>query len=287
MTVTATRVNERVGERAVAGRAAVPGLGRPGVRRPGLLVLGIVLMLGSIVAFTALYARAGRQLAVLVAAKDLAPGTRIDPGDLAVARVVPSSAIAGIPATEESTVVGRIARLLIPRGSVLVTSDLAGTATSSSREAVVGVALGLGQLPASGLAPGARVAVVFTGPDGSPLSDAEVAGVGSGASSTTAGTLGPEQGSGPSTPSQGGQSAASEVPLGSAGNASSPPLLPTLLEPGDVVVNDALVVDERVPASDTGAADTTVVSLEVPADTAPVVAAAAAAKQIALVEEAP
>jgi hypothetical protein len=106
--------------------------------------------------------RAGDRAAVLAVAQNVPVGTTITASDLTVAHVAEDSALSPIRASDESSVVGQVAAVGLPAGSLLVRSDLTATAIPAAGTQLIGVAVKPGQLPARPLVAGDKVLVAET-----------------------------------------------------------------------------------------------------------------------------
>ena len=144
--------------------------------RPLLAAASSVLVLVCGAVFTTAYLRAAHEQSVLALSQDVAQGSVVLSADLTVARVGISGALAPLPASAVGSVLGRRAAVALERGSLLVSGDLVSSGGPPSGQDVVGVALKVGQLPASGVSPGTLVDVVLTGPPGAPVTDASSLG---------------------------------------------------------------------------------------------------------------
>ncbi len=93
-------------------------------RRRALLLAGLALLLGGLAAAdvanreAALRERIGRPVAVVVAARDVAPGTLLRPGDLAL-RTLPARYAPGFAFVRAGELAGRRVAVALPRGSVI------------------------------------------------------------------------------------------------------------------------------------------------------------------------
>lgn len=96
---------------------------------------------------------------VLVARGTIVVGQQITAEDLAVAKVA-SDGVTVIGADQADAVIGRFASALIPPGRLIDPDMLGGSSLLSSDKAAVGVPLGTGRYPASGLETGDLVQVV-------------------------------------------------------------------------------------------------------------------------------
>jgi hypothetical protein len=198
--------------------------------------------------FAALYLRAGHLVPVLAVAHAVPEGQVIESNDLETLRVSPTPGLNAIPARDVDRVIGRSATELLEPGTLVAQSDLSEGDPIPPGSAVVGVAFSLSQLPAGGVAVGEDVDVILTGQRNAPDSE--------GSSDPTA-----------TTPDAGG--------AGMAG------------VPGSILVGDAEVVQSSLPSASSSDDDAAVVSLEVPANVGPSIAAASAAGQVALIVVSP
>jgi SAF domain len=137
----------------------------PGRRRrtPELLV-GVLLVVGWILA-TVLLVTAGRdRTPVLALAGDVARGQVIREADLSTVYVGSDSSIAHLTEGEADEVVGRAALTDLGAGTVLTPELVAAPAeVLESGDATVGLSLEAGQVPSLRMAPGDRVSVVAAG----------------------------------------------------------------------------------------------------------------------------
>jgi hypothetical protein len=126
-----------------------------------LAVLGVLLCFLGALVFGALHLRLDHRATVLALGRPVAAGQVIHESDLREVRVS-ADGLDSIAAADRSTVVGHVAAVPLVTGSLLVRSELGSAASIQSGQAVVGLALKEGQLPA-GLRPGDHVLVVDTG----------------------------------------------------------------------------------------------------------------------------
>ena len=210
-----------------------------------MAVASLSLVVTCAATFTLLYLRSMKSVAVIGVAREVPEGQSVEAVDLKQVNVSLSSGLDTIPVSQASAVLGRRASVTLVAGTVLAPSELGATDELRAGEAIVGVDLKPGMLPASGVAPGQTVQVLLTGPSGSPVTG--------------------------ESPTSGDSGSASQESEGSSASLSA-----------DVITN-ALVVGVDDEPDDSGSGDV-VVSVEVPEDDAPLVADASAASQAALVE---
>jgi hypothetical protein len=136
------------------------GLGTAKRSVPMALVGVAAVVLGALLAL-ALYTSVDRRQAVLAVRRPVAAGQVIAPEDLRQVRVSTADGITPVPVSRSATVVGKSAAVALVPGT-LITSDHVGAPSSlQAGQAIVGVALKVGQAPAA-LPPGTRVQVVTT-----------------------------------------------------------------------------------------------------------------------------
>jgi hypothetical protein len=131
-------------------------------RRPAYVALGVALAAAGGVMTATLVARTGDRVEVLAVAQNVPVGSTITAADLTVAHVAADSALSPVRAGDESSVVGQVATVGLPAGSLLVRTDLTPTALPAAGQQLVGVAVKPGQLPARALTAGDRVLVAQT-----------------------------------------------------------------------------------------------------------------------------
>jgi hypothetical protein len=140
---------------------SAPAEAKPRRRLPASVV-GVGLAVASLGVFVYLTPQAVRSSRVLVVAHPVAPGAVVGLRDLKIVALSVPKGLEVVPATQEATVIGEVARAELVPGSLLAPGELG---PSSAAPSLVGVALKAGQYP-PGLAPGQRVEVVVTPPVG-------------------------------------------------------------------------------------------------------------------------
>lgn len=224
-------------------------------RRPLLGAASLALLALCTALFSSLYVRAGNQMSVLEVTHEIPVGSSVLQDDLGITRLSMAPGTSFIPANQIDSVVGRKASVALVPGGLLVRGDLTDSYSPPSGSALVGVAIKPGQEPASGVEPGDTVDVLLTGAPGDP-----VAAVGNAMAE-----------SGSTAPSSSASSSDQVSPNTTAGSVLAP---------------DSQVLDvEPVPSS--SGSDGVVVSLLVPSTLAPLVSAASAAQQAAIILVAP
>ncbi len=147
---------------APATPLAAPRLVAPGRRRPAVWGLGLALVMagGAVAAATTM--AAGDRAAVLSVVRPVDAGTVIEARDLGEARVAPDPMLDPIPADQRDRVLGQVAGVDLRPGTLLTPSQLEERAIPGADQALVGVALDPGRLPARRLQRGDRVLAVVT-----------------------------------------------------------------------------------------------------------------------------
>jgi hypothetical protein len=254
----------------------------PRRRRPMLAAASAVAVFASVGLFARLYSSADHQASVLVVTRTVQEGQELTAADLGQTPVAVGTGVDSIPVADAPEVLGRVASVTVLSGSLLTLGDVSSVPPIAAGDAVVGLALKQGQLPAGGLGPGDQVMVVETGAPGSPL-DSFVGPSSSPPSSSSSSS----PSSSPSSTSSPSVNSSSDV-NGSAGEPSIGGSLSG--SPSDsgggasgVLVPDATVFNTANPGTESSSDATELVSLELAGSVAPAVSAAAAADQVSLV----
>lgn len=152
--------------RARAAAAAAPR--DPVRRRWGRIGAGVAAALLGAWVFAALYLSADDTREVLVVAEGVERLESIERSDLRVVSLPTNSDVQTVPASRLNDLVGRIAATDLAAGSLLADGQLVpvGERLVAADEAVVGVLVGPGDAPATGLDRGAAVSVVVRPPAG-------------------------------------------------------------------------------------------------------------------------
>jgi len=128
-----------------------------------LALASLALVTLCVALFTSIYLHAGSRESVLAVAHNVPRGHVITSGDLSVVRISSSPGLAPVSVDDVRNIVGRIAAVPLLRGTLFTVDDLTRTGGVARGEAIVGVALKAGQLPAQGVADGDTVDVILTG----------------------------------------------------------------------------------------------------------------------------
>ncbi len=129
----------------------------------GLLGLAIALMAVFALATAGLVLGVAKAKPVLALARDVAIGQQITAADLRTVYINSDPGLAPIPATKQTSVVGRYALTNLTAGTLLTDRALAETALPGDGQQLVGISLKPGRVP-PGLKPGAKVVLVATAP---------------------------------------------------------------------------------------------------------------------------
>jgi Flp pilus assembly protein CpaB len=147
---------------AASGRAAAPAPAGPRGRRRNwaLAVLGGLVVVVCTAGFAVGWAHAGDRQPVLALARPVAAGQVLTAADLTVVRAGISGPVSLVPASQETTVAGRMAAVPLPAGALLVPGDV-GLPELPAGQQELGVALKPGQYPPD-LSAGQTVDVLST-----------------------------------------------------------------------------------------------------------------------------
>ncbi|MFD9356442.1 SAF domain-containing protein [Streptomyces sp. NPDC060031] len=109
-----------------------------------------------------LFTASGERSAVLVVARDVPVGAAITDADIAPASLALDPAVKAVPVAKKSGLVGQRAAVALKAGSLLSPGQVTNASLVKTGDQLVGVALKPSQMPASRLAPGQRVLIVWT-----------------------------------------------------------------------------------------------------------------------------
>jgi SAF domain len=157
-----------------------------------MALASVVVVFVSIAGFAELYASANHQVAVLIVTQTIEQGQRVSGNDLGQTSADISGGVTPIPVSQASLLSGKRAAVTIPAGSLLTAGDVTVSPSIPAGDAVVGLALKPGQLPASGVEPGDRVMIIQTAAPGTPLVTPNSTGSASGGSGASTGVLVPQ-----------------------------------------------------------------------------------------------
>ncbi|MFI6688400.1 SAF domain-containing protein [Streptomyces sp. NPDC050485] len=134
-------------------------------RRP--VVVGAGLALAAVGALVAVWQvdEAGNRVSVIALAHDVKAGETVKKGDLVVAQVAPDPALAPVPVSRSSDIVGKTAASDLPKGTLVTDASVrVGSPVARGRD-TVGILAKPGQLPAQQLHSGDTVMLVHTPQD--------------------------------------------------------------------------------------------------------------------------
>ena len=145
-------------DRPPTSAATTPGVF--GRRRSRITMVGVLLaIVGGLMAWFA-YAQATQGVEVIATARHIAYGARITEADVQPVEIPAGSTLRVTAWSDLQTVVGQVATTDLPPGA-LVSPDAVGAARRPARgEAIVGLPIGAGRLPVSGLLPRDVVEIV-------------------------------------------------------------------------------------------------------------------------------
>jgi hypothetical protein len=147
-----------------SGQAAGQVLAAPGRRRSSRhMLLGAVLVLAFSLIFYVTALRTDPRTAVLALARAVPAGHALTDADLMVARIVPDSALAIVPATQRVQVIGRTTTMPLAAYSLLSPQELGPGAWPPAGSSVIAVAVKAGRMP-TGVNAGAQVTVLVLPP---------------------------------------------------------------------------------------------------------------------------
>jgi hypothetical protein len=127
----------------------------------GLALAVICVVLGGLVVMVGVEAFAKRD-AVLVVAKAIPVGSTIDASDVTTASITSDPALRPIPASDRSSVIGKVALVELRPGTLITRDELGSSDGFGSGQVLVPLPLKQDQVPARGLSPGESVMIVAT-----------------------------------------------------------------------------------------------------------------------------
>jgi SAF domain len=159
--------------RSAAAPAPAPGspaaelASKPGLRmrphRPMRALAGALVVVASVVAALALYARIGERTNVLAVSRDVLAGEQIGDSDLKVVSISSDDGIPTIPASQRSAIVGQYARVRVLSGSLLSADSVQPRPIVDPERVLMSVVVPAGLVPV-GLREQSRVVLVVTPP---------------------------------------------------------------------------------------------------------------------------
>lgn len=142
-----------------------PGSG-PGTSRSRVpeIALGVLVLVVSALAALWLFQSSSDRTGVLALAGPVERGEVVTAEDLVTVEIAADEAIAVTRPGDVAGVVGRVALVDLPAGSLITSSQVASADEVEVGEGVVGLRLEAGQVPALRLTPGTTVSVLLTPP---------------------------------------------------------------------------------------------------------------------------
>ena len=128
--------------------------------RLSLVLFGALIVLVGAVAGVQVAARVDDRVSVLALARAVKAGQVIADADVTTARVSVDAAVATMPVSSRTSVVGRTAAMPLAKGGLLNPAQVGAPVWPAAGEALAAVAVKPGRAP-DGLAPGMRVTVLI------------------------------------------------------------------------------------------------------------------------------
>jgi hypothetical protein len=139
-------------------------------RRPAMAIVSVVIIATCSAVFGVINVRSSHLVSVIGVAQQVPQGQDLTAGNLRKVEIGALTGIATIPASEADTVVGKPAAVTLLAGTLLSPADVNPVSTVPAGQAIVGVDLKPGMVPATGVQPGESVSIVLTAPAGSSIS---------------------------------------------------------------------------------------------------------------------
>jgi hypothetical protein len=163
-TATLSRSDKAASNGSRPGASRVPRVTAGRRRRPTVWVGGVALIAVGAAVATSAALSAGAKHDVLALARSVPAGRLLTAADVRTVRVAADSSVATVPAAEESSVVGQRTAVDLVANSLLTNAALGGAAVPGKGQALLGVALKPGQLPARSLSRGDQAELIPTPP---------------------------------------------------------------------------------------------------------------------------
>lgn len=139
-------------------------------RRPSMVIWSVALVLLGGVLGLAIWSMSSTATEVVAVRAAVDRGALITAEDLVVARVVVDPSLRVVPATDLQQLVGQRAVRDLAPGTLLSPDQVGPDVIPGPGQTIIGVAVGMGRLPAEPLRPGDRVRLVETSSDqGAPV----------------------------------------------------------------------------------------------------------------------
>jgi hypothetical protein len=131
--------------------------------RPMRAIAGALVVVTSVVAALAIYARIGDRAEVLAASRDVLAGEQIASDDLEVVSISSDDRIPTVPASQRSAIVGQYARVRLLSGSLLASDSVQTRPIVDPDRVLMSVVVPVGLVPV-GLREQSRIVLVVTPP---------------------------------------------------------------------------------------------------------------------------
>ena len=154
---------------------AAGGLAVPARRVDGRVILGLLLFVGALGAGVLFWTSLDETVAVVVLARDVAPGSTLQADDLTIVRMKlpPELAGAAIRSSDQEQVVGRVASEPLHAGSLVNLAGLQGRPEVPAGGGVMAIPVKPESAVGGQLQVGDRVRIVATGPQGAEAARTE------------------------------------------------------------------------------------------------------------------
>lgn len=157
-TASPTEPQEKTSGPPPAAAAPAPSKPRRNIR---MLLLGVVLALLCGLAAVWAVNRAGTPTSVVILTNDVAAGQQITSQDLGTTNITGGEGLSTVPKSRMRSLVGERASTDLSAGSLASEDAFQSRVTPRNGDAIVGVALKVGQYPQTGLQHGDRVRLVL------------------------------------------------------------------------------------------------------------------------------
>jgi SAF domain len=159
------------------GSPAAELASKPGLRmrphRPMRALAGALVVVTSVVAALAIFARIGDRAEVLAVSRDVLAGEQIGADDLEVVSLSSDDHIPTVPASQRSAIVGQYARVRLLSGSLLAADSVQSRPIVDPDRVLMSVVVPVGLVPV-GLREQSRVVLVVTPPTSGGIRPAPV-----------------------------------------------------------------------------------------------------------------
>lgn len=145
-----------------AARPAAVGQAPKSRRRLWGAALGIALVLAGCLGTWYITSQTSQTVTVLSTSADVQRGEEITQADLTTISIAGGQTTDTVPANKAATIVGQVAAVDLPAGSVITSANVVDTLPVPEGKTIVGVSVTTAQLPAYGLTSGDQVRIVDT-----------------------------------------------------------------------------------------------------------------------------